>query len=119
MGVGPGPKETPAGAGQTDPALAPGSVLLKGGVAGQCCPLTFPGDGLSLWELGQLAAVTASPWLSHLSRLDRVARSRSQLSRFLLPLCSTGSEGRNSGCEAAVWASSFKLLLKIYEKLHE
>lgn len=88
-------------------------------MAGQCCLLTFPVGGLPLWELGQLAGITVSPWLSHLSSLDRAARNRSQLPRFLLPLCSTGSEGSNSGCKAAVWVPSSKILLKIHEKLYE
>lgn len=57
----------------------------KGRAAGQRRALTFAVGGLSLWDRGQLARVGAAPWLSHLSKLGREARSRSQLPRFLLP----------------------------------
>lgn len=55
VGVGPGPKETPAGAGLAAQLWLHALCCCKGGVAGQCCLLTFPVSGLSLWELGQLA----------------------------------------------------------------
>lgn len=95
------------------------TVMLQGWSGWAVLPSDLPSGWTTsqgAWPAGRNHSVSLA---SHLSSLDRAASNRSQLPRFLLPLCSTGSEGRNSGWKAAVWVPSSKILLKIHEKLYE